>query len=281
MKDFPESSVVQKEACGVFGNLASDIKIREELGQPAVLDQVVATLQRCHLNDDRKVAKLALGALYNLSSSEGNRESLAKTDVIQVALAAARIFMHNENVLEYAIGVVSHLAVHSVCARQIAEAGGVEALLLFLTDHREDLQVVSRSLVALRRVVKSSASAGNENEESALLQQIICAGSRGGHNGVQLLVKAMEAHVYDETICRESALLFASMAKVQSSIPALMAVAVQPCMQALEVHQNDAPAADALAGFLALLPLEDDDQWGKSPKASPNMVTLVSGGYST
>mmetsp|Transcript_126875 Transcript_126875/g.201152 ORF Transcript_126875/g.201152 Transcript_126875/m.201152 type:complete len:614 (-) Transcript_126875:8-1849(-) len=286
MKEFPESPVVQKEACGVFGNLSTDPIIRDQLGQSNALHEVVAALQRCHVNDDRKVAKVALGALYNLSSSEANRELLAKTDVIQVTLAAARTFMHNENILEFAIGVVSHLAVQSLCARQIADAGGVEALLLFLTEHREDLQVVSRSIVALRRVVKTSMSAGSESMESTLLQQIVCAGNKGGHHGIQFLVQAMEAHVYDETIVRETALLFSSLAKMPSSIQPLMAMAVQPCMQALEVHQNDAPAADALAGFLALLPLEDDDQWGSAPKnisgatlALGGKSALTSGGY--
>ena len=34
--------------------------------------------------------------------------------------------------------------------------------------------------------------------------------------------------------------------------------------QALEVHQHEAPVADALAGLLAALPLEEDDGWAQA-----------------
>jgi hypothetical protein len=262
MKDFRDNPVLQKEACGVFGNLAGDAGIREQLGQSGVLQELVTTLQRCRLNDDRKVAKLALGALMNLSTSEANRELLAATDVVPVTLAAAQNFMQNENILEMAIGVISHMAVHATTGQQLAEAGGVEALLLFLQEHKEDLQVIQRSLVALRRLVKTSASSGN----TVLLTQIACAGNSGGDNGIQLLVQAMEAHIYDETICKETALLFTSMADRQLSIQGLMTLAAEPCMKALELHQNDAPTSDALAGLLAHLPLEDDEEWSKAPQ---------------
>merc|ERR1712232_481953 len=68
----------------------------------------------------------------------------------------------------------------------------------------------------------------------------------------------MQAHVYDETAVQETALLLTSLSKSTSTIPALMSVAVQPCMKALEVHQNETSVADALAGFLAQMPIEDD-----------------------
>lgn len=132
MKEFPDSTVLQKEACGIFGNLATDPAIREQLGDSGVLQEVVTALGRCRMNDDRKVAKLALGALMNLSSSEANREILAQTEVVPIILQCAQTFMSNENILEYAVGVISHLSVHSVCGPKLVQAGGVEALLLFL-----------------------------------------------------------------------------------------------------------------------------------------------------
>jgi len=269
MKNFPDSTGLQKEACGIFGNLATDPNIREQLGDVGALQEVVTTLGRCRANDDRKLAKLALMALMNLSSSEANRELLAHTEVVPNILRAAQTFMHNENILEYAVGVISHISVQSVCGRALIEAGAVEALLLFLREHKEDLQVITRSLVALRRLVKTSAASGDEAADMALIQHIACAGNREGGAGIKLLVEAMEAHVYDETVCKETALLFTSLCKVQSSIPLLMAHAVQPCIKAIEVHQNDPLAADALAGLVALLPLEDDEQWSKGPDASP------------
>lgn len=289
--DFPDSIVVQKEACGIFGNLAADPSIREQLGESGVLQEVVRSLARCMKHDDRKVAKLALGSLMNLSSSEANREILATTEVVPIILSVAQTFMQNENILEYAIGVISHISVQPTCGRALVEAGAVEALLLFLREHKEDLQVVSRSLVAMRRLVKTSAASGDEVADIALIKQIACAGNREGAQGIQLLTQAMEAHVYDEIVCRETAALFASLTKVQSSFAPLMAIAVQPCMKALEVHQNDAATADSIAALLALLPLEDDDQWSKGTDTSPKNLLgvgaqvpqknrITSGGYS-
>lgn len=274
MQTFPDDTVLLKEACGIFGNLATDPDIREELGRMGILQQVVNALAKCHEHDERKVAKLALGALMNLSSSEANRTLLAKTEVVPVILGAARNFMGNENILDYAIGVISHLAVQDDACRQLTEAGGVEALLLFLEEHREDLQVVSRSLVALRRLLKHTLSTGSEGAGAEIIVQIATGGQRTGASGIKLLVDSMQAHVYDETVVKEAALLLASLSRAQSNIPALMHLAMQPCMKALEVHQNDAPVADALAGLLGVLPLEDDDSFGQgdtTPKSAELM----------
>merc|ERR1711908_86188 len=102
----------------------------------------------------------------------------------------------------------------------------------------------------------------------ALIKQIACAGNREGAQGIQLLTAAMEAHVYDETVCRETAALFCSLTKVQSNLSALMSFAATQCMKALELHQNDTATADAIAALLALLPLEDDEQWSQGTDAS-------------
>lgn len=277
MKAFPDSPVLQKEASGIFGNLATDPAIREMLGENGVLPEIVNSLGRCRVNEDRKVAKLALGALMNLSSSEANREILANTEVVPIILQAAQTFMQNENILELAIGAMGHICVQSSCGKALIEAGAVEALLLFLRENKDDLQVVTRSLVALRRLAKTSFAAGDETADQVLIQQIACGGYREGAAGIQLLMQGMEAHVYDETVCKEIALLCQGLARGQGIIPALMANVVAPCMKALEVHQNDAPAADALGGLLAMLPLEDDEQWSQgidaSPKTSSELLT--------
>jgi len=270
MRAFKDSIVLLKESCGLFGNLAADPEIRAHLGKAGVLEEVVSALANCQTQDDRKVAKLALGALANLSSCESNLVILQGTTVVPATLMAARAFIDNENILEHAISVISHLAVHVGCNGQLVEAGAVEALLLFLEEHCEDLLVVSRSLVALRRLLKHSTPTGQR--ASPLLQEISRAGgdNANGSRGIDLLVNAMERHIYDETVAKETALLLASLSMIPSNIPAILAAALQPCLRALELHQNEAPVADALAGLLALLPLEDDAEWSKVPLGSMN-----------
>lgn len=211
------------------------------------------TLAKCRAYDDRKVAKLALGTLTNLASSDSNRDVMAKSDAASVLLDAARIFMRNENILEYAIGAISHLAVHEQGSQQLVWAGAIEALLLYISEHREDLEVVSKSLVALRRLNKCTTE--------KVTQQIACAGHRNDAHGVYLLVEAFQAHIYDGTVVRETALLFTSISKNSEFVPVLMSLAVHPCMKALEVHQNDTAVADALAGLLSNMPLEEDEDW--------------------
>jgi len=263
MRTFGDNIVLLKEACGVFGNLASDPDLRVQLGESGVIQEVLATLSKCRTHDDRKVAKLALGTLSNLASSEPNRDVFSRTDVAPILLGAARIFMRNENILEYAIGAISHIAVHVACNKQLVKAGAVEALLLFLGDHKEDLQVVSKSLVALRRILKQS-----QDHHSSVLRQVSGAGHNEGHRGICLLVEAMQEHIYDETAVKETALLLTSLSSVTNNVPVLMSVAVQPCMKALEVHQNEASVADALAELLAQLPIEEDESWAQDMTAS-------------
>jgi len=263
MRSFSEDTVLLKEACGVFGNLAGDADLRVQLGESGVAQEVLATLAKCRTYEDRKVAKLALGCLANLASCEANRDVLARTDAVQVLLGAARLFMRNENILEYAIGAISHIAVHDECNQQLIKAGAVEALLLFLGEHREDLQVVSKSLVALRRILKQA-----QGSREQVLRQIAGAGHSEAGRGVYLLVESMQAHIYDETAVKETALLLTSLSSNAGNVSALMAAAVQPCMKALEVHQNEVSVADALAGLLAQLPIEEDAGWAQDMTAS-------------
>jgi len=258
MRAFGDDSVLLKEACGVFGNLASAADLRVQLGQSGVIEEVIATLSKCKTGEDRKVAKLALGALSNLASSEPNRDIVARTEAVPILLGAARLYMGNENILEYAVGAISHIAVHDVCNKQLVQAGAVEALLLFLGDHREDLHVVCKSLVALRRLLKQS-----QDRHASILRQISCAGLVEGHRGVQLIVDAMQEHLYDDTAVRESALLLTSLSSIPGNVSTLFSLAAQPCMKALEVHQHEVSVADALAGLLAQLPIEEDESWAR------------------
>jgi len=272
MRASGDSPVLLKEACGVFGNLGAAADLRVQLGESGVIEEVIATLSKCKTGEDRKVAKLALGALANLASCEANRDILARTEAVPVILGAARLFMRNENVLECAISALSHIAVHDICNQQLVLAGAVEALLLFLGDHREDLQVVCKSLVALRRLLKMS-----HDRHAAVLRQISCAGAAEGHRGLHLIVEAMQEHLYDETAAREASLLLASLAAVPGNVPVLLSLAAQPCMKALEVHQHEVSVADALAGLLAQLPIEEDESWAKGMDAATLGSTLGAG----
>jgi len=269
MQRFESNAVLMKEGCGVLGNLATDPEIRVQLGEYGVVQVIVTALARCKAYDDRKVAKLALGALHNLASCEQNRDLFSKIHAVRVLLDVARTFMQNENILEYAIGALSHLAVHEDCNRQLLQGGAVEALLLFLGEHREDLQVISKCIVALRRLLKQASVAagagggGGPAGGAGVIRQIASAGNQQGSRGVYLLVEAMQEHLYDETVVKETALLLTDLSGVPANLPALLQAAVKPCMKALEVHEHEAPVSDALAGLLASLPLEEDEQWAQ------------------
>jgi hypothetical protein len=257
VRAFPESQVLVKEACGFVGNLSRDPEIRGQLSDTGIIEEIFGALERCHNNGDRKVAKLALGALSNLATAESNRDVLAKIGVVPVLLEAARLFMGNENILEYAIGAISHLAVHDACNHQLFGAGTVEALLIFVGEHQDDLQVVSKSLIALRRLLKHSQAADGHRPNPAVASSITRAGLPDGARGVRLLVEALQAHVYDETVVKEVALLLAGLVGNPAVVPVVVEGAVPLCMKALDVHANDAPVADALASLLAQLPLEE------------------------
>lgn len=261
MKRFPGNAILMKEGCGVLGNLATDPEIRVQLGECDVLQVVLAALAGCTTHNDRKVAKLALGALLNLASCVPNRDILATTDAVPILLNAARTFIQNENILEYAIGALSHLAVHETCNQQLASAGAAHALLLFLDEHREDLQVVSKSLVALRRLLKFAPAAG-PSDNGSVLRQIAGAGGQSSR-GVQLVVSAMQEHVYDEGVVREAALLLTAIGcgGGAGDVTMLMELAAKPCMKAMELHNNEPSVSDALAGLLAALPLEEMDDF--------------------
>ena len=45
-----------------------------------------------------------------------------RLDAVPILLNAARTFMRNENILEYAIGAISHIAVHDACNEQLVKA---------------------------------------------------------------------------------------------------------------------------------------------------------------
>lgn len=253
MQMFPDNIVLLKEACGILGTLATDSQLRSQLGECGAIQEILKTLSKCTTHDDRKVAKLALGALANLASCEANREIIAKTDAVVIILGASRLFIQNESILEYAIG----------------------ALLIFIGDHQEDLVVVSKSLVALRRLLRQASRANH----ATVVGQIACAGqeNRSAH-GIHLLVDALQAHIYDETAVKETALLLTTLTNNPGHIAVMMQIAVHPCMKALEVHQREFGVADALAALLARLPIEEDVCWapdqgaGKGELGASNLL---------
>jgi len=198
------------------------------------------------------------------SNCEANRNILARLDAVATLLAVNRFYMQNEMILEFALSVLSHVVVHDECCKQLIQAGGIEAILLFLEEHREDLPVVSRALVTLRRVVKQQLSK-SEEATLPLLVQISRAGNPDGFHGITLILEAMQSNSYDETVVKESALLFLSLSRVPGNVPAILSLVVKPCMKALEVHKNDAATSDALSALLAALPLEEDDRWDQIP----------------
>lgn len=270
MRTFSDNTTLLKEACGVFGNLATDPRLRSQLGECGAIQEILKALSKCTSGDDRKVAKLALGALANLASCEANREIIANTDAVAILLGAARLFMTNENILEYAIGAISHIAVNATCNEQLIRAGSVEALLIFIEEHQEDLVVVSKSLVALRRLLRQAPRANH----ASVVRQIACAGQdfRRAH-GIHLLVDALQAHIYDETAVKEAALLLTSLSDNPGHIAVMMKIALFPCMKALEVHQREFGVADALAALLARLPVEEEDAcW--APNLGAGVVEL-------
>lgn len=264
MRTFGDNPLLMKEGCGFVGNLATDPDTRVLLGESGVVVVLVDALASCRTYDDRKVAKMALGALSNLASCDQNREILSKTKIVPVLLDVARCFMTNENILEYAVGALSHLAVHPESNRQLIQAGAIEALLLFLGDHREDLQVVAKCVLALRRIYKHAFEPEMAASYNCLAKQVAGAGNSQGFKGIHLLVEALQEHVYDETVVKETALLLTGLSRVPANVPPLMQVAVKPCMKALEVHVNEVDVSDALAGFMGSLPLEEDEKWDES-----------------
>eukprot|EP00927_Polykrikos_kofoidii_P024523 TRINITY_DN22292_c0_g1_i1.p1 TRINITY_DN22292_c0_g1~~TRINITY_DN22292_c0_g1_i1.p1 ORF type:complete len:639 (-),score=105.53 TRINITY_DN22292_c0_g1_i1:229-2145(-) len=261
MSGFSGNVIVKKEACGFFGNLAAHPAIRVQLGESGVIGPILEVLKNCETNDDRKVAKLALGAISNLASSEENRCLLADMHAAIVILDAARVFMGSENILEYAIGAISHIGVHHECNRQLLEAGAIEALLLFLGQHHGDRELVSKAVVGLRRLLKNNAETQGEGGQLQVLRRIAQAGNTPGSvQGIKIIVDAVDAHLYDEAITKETACLLTSLSRDPSLLPSLLAVAAKKCMEAMDLHKNDAAVFDALAGFLERLPLEDDSQ---------------------
>lgn len=261
MRRFPDNQVIRKEGCGIFGNLATDADIRVQLGQKGVLEVIVAALDGCQGYDDRKVAKLAMGAIMNLATCEPNREILAQIQAVPSLLAAARAFVTNESILEYAVGALSHLTMHDVSNQQLIDIGAVEALMLVCSEHCDDLQLATKSLVALRRMYKHAVHAALPGAGFAVLEQIACAGSSDASRGVMVIHDAMREHIYDGVVVKEAALLLAGISKLPAQTSTLISVVYPTSMKALGLHQSDAPVADALACFMAELPLEEEEDW--------------------
>mmetsp|Transcript_9110 Transcript_9110/g.20266 ORF Transcript_9110/g.20266 Transcript_9110/m.20266 type:complete len:628 (+) Transcript_9110:84-1967(+) len=268
LRRWPQHMGVQKEACGIIGNLAVDEEIRKRIGKTGAIEEVVNALSRCSSMEDRKTAKLACGALVNLASSSDNREILSNTDVVRVLLYTMQLYITNENVLEYGIIMISHLAVQQACNEKLFEAGAVSALFLFCHQHSEDINLLSRSLAALRHIARYCGGLEDELATVAMLNHIAHAGQEEGFNGLQLMVRMMQMHQYETVIIRECSLLFTGMTRDKACINALMEITMKTCTKALEIHKGDEATATALVEFLAQLPVEDKDDF-EAATASP------------
>jgi len=202
------------------------------------------------LRDDRAGAQEdAAFMLANLAASESNREVMAELGAPDATLGVARTFLRNEHVLEYAILAISHLALHDGCARQLVEVGALEALLLFLQEHGEDLLIASKSLVALGRLLRP------DDEEAVSF--VACSGCQGTIQGASLLLETLKAHIYDDVVVREASKLLTILCCVPGVPEGLLSPAAEPCLKALKLHQNEQSSSDALVSLLAQLPLED------------------------
>lgn len=267
MRSFGRSIVLLKEACGAFGNVAMDPELCALLGKLGAIQEVVTALSRCSTEEDRKVSKLGLGALWNLATCSENLDILAQVEAPAVLLSVTQLFMHNENILDYAIGAISHLAVNRGCNKQLLEAGAAEALLLFLAEHREDLMVVSKTLVALRRLAECA--------ETSIFGQLLTAGHQDGYRGLALIVEAMQVHVYDETVVKEAALFLTGFCESPEVAQFVAALATQPCHKALDLHQQETVVADALVGLLSLFPMEEEGVSVAKPEPNVKASSLL------
>mmetsp|Transcript_20893 Transcript_20893/g.53080 ORF Transcript_20893/g.53080 Transcript_20893/m.53080 type:complete len:587 (-) Transcript_20893:129-1889(-) len=255
MKRFSSSASLLKEACGVISNLAADQDIRIQLGEAGIIEQVVDVLANCHAHEDRKVAKLALGALLNLSASPQNRALAAKCGAVQTLLHVQRYYMHTEMILELAIGAVSHLVMDKGCHAMFVEAGGVEAILLFLEEHKDDLGVMQKAMLCLRRAAHTAQSSP---QAQALLEKMGRGGADDGWVGIVLVVEAMKVHKYDGAVVREAALLLYDICQNPAVVNIVANLAAEVCMEAVEMHgRSDPDVADAVTTLLASLPIDD------------------------
>jgi len=191
-----------KEVIGFVGNLATTEAGREAiLGTQAVWGTVKAIEACCKTGDiDRKTAKIALAALVNLTVSRRICEdAYTNTNICAVLLESMKTFGHNANVLEQAMGVLSHLATEPQCCRQLIKGGAGEAILCYLTEHQQDLFMNKRCILALRRMLATCP----EQVHSLLVD--------GANEGLQRVLTATRRHIYDSTVAQELVLLLEAL----------------------------------------------------------------------
>lgn len=260
-----------REACGFIGNLACEAHVRLQLAFSGAAPAIVDGLLKCR--EDKKVAKLALAALVNLTNCEKNRSALAADGrVATLLLDTARLYIGSESLLELAVGAMSHFSVNEDGAAQMLEAGAVDALLVFLMDGVASVPVVSKSMMALRRLYHCP-STSCMNSVSLVLQRLSeASGEDGVPQGILIIVNAMQTHDYDRSVVKETAQLMDLLSKREANVPILLKVAVRPLLRAMEIHRNDAALCDLIANLLANLPLEAEEGWDRNKDDHPSLV---------
>lgn len=181
-----------------------------------------------------------------------------------------RCFMDNEFVLEGAIGLMGRVVADPLGLEELVRAGGVEALLFFLESNREDLPVAQKTLVALRRVVKSAEVLQSEGRS---VPDVVTAIARPNFQGLAVIVGAMKFHVYDEQVCRESALLLLALCNAPQNLAPMLELGQDVCLNAMNVHSNTPAVQEALTSLLTSLPVEEHADFIERQPAPSLMAT--------
>lgn len=251
-----------REVCGFVGSLAAEGPLRAQLAELSAAPSVLDALSHNSCYQDRKLAMLALGALVNLTNCERSRQQLAETEQAPAnLLEATRVFIGNESILELAVGAISHLAIDGACALQLIEAGAVEAILVFLTECVENAGVVSKCLMALRRLYHGSISSTDGDTVSPVAARL--SGDGDAVRGTEIIVEAVQAHEQDRGIVKEACQLLSLLGRRSVNVPVLLKVAVRPLLRAMEIHKSEDALCDLIANFLSTLPLEEEGDWDK------------------
>eukprot|EP00397_Hematodinium_sp_SG-2012_P014206 GEMP01014437.1.p1 GENE.GEMP01014437.1~~GEMP01014437.1.p1 ORF type:complete len:606 (+),score=128.22 GEMP01014437.1:48-1865(+) len=225
-----------KECAGFLGNLAVDQHYRNILKNTIALSGLTSALEvACENGDqDRKVAKIALGALQNFTVCPLICDRLFKTtQICAIVLLSMQIFGHNAQVLEGAIGAVSHLAQDRNCCQRLFDGGVIEALLVFIAEWFDDVMITKRCLVSLRRLMI--------NNVSTVRKVLLMESNRGLH----LVIEALSKHIYDEGVATEAVLI---IELTELNVNFLQEIALDPCQRAAGHHSDLEPVLERLFG---------------------------------
>lgn len=173
---------------------------------------------------------------------------MVNNGVIPLILEVVKRNLQNEMVLESAVGLISHLAPESDCADELRMHSGIELLFLVLQEH-EDVIVVKKCLLALKRMAQSDTNART-------LDTIASGGEKGSYNGVSHVVSAFRKCQYEDAVVKETCNLLLAL-KLPEDV--LMELAAAPMMEVLPLHEHDPEVTKVIADLLSTLPIEDDN----------------------